>query len=105
MAQFDIFQNPDIRTKSRTPYLMDIQSDQLSILATRIVVPLLLRAGQSGQPIEKIHPVLRIGGSEYIAVVSEMAAIRVSALGAYTASAASERQNIIAACDLLLTGF
>lgn len=105
MAQFDIFQNADPQTKTHTPYLMDIQSDQLSVLATRIVVPLRPRTERSRQPISRVHPSIQINETEYSAIVSEMAAIRLSTLGPYTASAASDRQAIMAACDLLFIGF
>lgn len=40
MPQFDVYANPSASTKRMYPYLLDIQSDTLSALATRIVVPL-----------------------------------------------------------------
>ncbi|PTL90906.1 hypothetical protein C6W88_14295 [Halomonas litopenaei] len=39
MPQFDVYANPSASTKRMYPYLLDIQSDTLSELATRIVVP------------------------------------------------------------------
>ncbi|MBS8269877.1 hypothetical protein DYI26_14250 [Halomonas litopenaei] len=36
---FDVFANPSAWTKRMYPYLLDIQSDTLSALSTRIVVP------------------------------------------------------------------
>ncbi len=105
MAQFDIFKNKDPRTKERTPYLMDVQAALLSALATRVVVPLRAAAGAKGPAITRLHPTIRIGNLDYIAVVSEMAAIPTGALGSFVASAQQDRQLIVAATDLLLTGF
>ncbi|TFW16866.1 hypothetical protein E4L98_22295 [Duganella callida] len=39
MGRFDIFANPG-RNRSNIPYLVDVQSNVISGLATRIVVPL-----------------------------------------------------------------
>jgi len=40
MAQFDVCTNPNPASAKRIPYLLDVQSDLLSSLATRVVVPL-----------------------------------------------------------------
>ena len=38
--QFDVFENPSLRTRDAYPYVVDVQSYLLSSLATRMVVPL-----------------------------------------------------------------
>jgi toxin CcdB len=38
--QFDVYPNPSPRMRAVYPYLVDVQSDLLSSLATRMVVPL-----------------------------------------------------------------
>ena len=40
MAQFDVYRNPSPATRSRMPFLLDVQAGVLDSLATRIVVPL-----------------------------------------------------------------
>jgi len=40
MAQFDVYRNAHPATRARVPYLLDVQSDLLETLATRVVVPL-----------------------------------------------------------------
>ena len=40
--QFDVFENPSPRMRDVYPYVVDIQSDLLSALATRMVVPLAI---------------------------------------------------------------
>jgi toxin CcdB len=105
MAQFDVFFNKDPRSKRRTPYLLDIQSDLLASLATRLVVPLRPRADATAPTIERLHPIVAMEVTPYVAVVSEMAAIPRVALGGRFSSLAGHRKAILDACDLLLTGF
>ncbi|MDO8318030.1 CcdB family protein [Rhodoferax sp.] len=38
--QFDVYANPSPRMRDVYPYVVDVQSDLLSALATRMVVPL-----------------------------------------------------------------
>ncbi len=38
--QFDVFENPSPRMRDVYPYVVDVQSDLLSSLATRMVVPM-----------------------------------------------------------------
>jgi len=40
VAQFSVHENPDPRTKGDVPFLLDVQSNVLSVLASRVVVPL-----------------------------------------------------------------
>ena len=40
MAQFDVYRNANPATRTRVPYLLDLQSDLLDPLGTRVVVPL-----------------------------------------------------------------
>jgi len=45
MAQFDVHRNRDVHTRDLFPYLLDVQTDMLDRLATRVVAPLALAAG------------------------------------------------------------
>ncbi|MFO8043026.1 MAG: CcdB family protein [Alkalispirochaeta sp.] len=105
MAQLDIPINSDPRTKARTPLLLDVQTDLLSELATRLVVP--LRPGGIQEPwvISRLHPVITVGEERYVAVVSEMAGIPTTILGEIIADARDQRTEILSAIDLLITGF
>jgi toxin CcdB len=105
MAQLDIHINSDTRTKARTPLLLNVQADLLSELATRMVVP--LRPGGTQEPwvISRLHPVITVGGDRYVAVVSEMAGVPTTILGERIGHARDQRTEILAAIDLLITGF
>lgn len=105
MAQFDIYLNSDESTRDRTPYLLDVQADLLADLATRVVIP--LRAGSDEEPwaISRLHPVIVLEKQPYLAVVSELAAVPGSILGREVGDARRYRTEILAAIDLLITGF
>ncbi|WP_096031929.1 CcdB family protein [Caballeronia calidae] len=40
MARFDLYSNPSARSKANSPYLLDVQSDHLGDLISRVVIPL-----------------------------------------------------------------
>lgn len=40
MAQFDVFENPNVAQRAGFPYVIVLQSDQLDHLNTRLVMPL-----------------------------------------------------------------
>lgn len=105
MAQFDIYRNENPATRSRYPYVLDIQAELLSELPTRLVVP--LRDGTGTEPwiVSRLHPVLKLGDNTLIAVFSEMAAVPASILGNKVGDARVQRADLIAAMDLLVTGF
>ena len=39
MAAYPVFQNPNPSTNGAIPFLLDVQSEVLSVLGTRVVVP------------------------------------------------------------------
>jgi len=39
MAHFDVYRNPNPATRARIPYLLDVPSDLLDPLVTRVVGP------------------------------------------------------------------
>jgi len=102
MAQFDVHKNP---RGGAYPLLLDMQSDVLSRLATRAVVPMMTLKRYGAKPISRLNPTVKISGTEYILLVQELAAVPATALGPVVASLAGRRNDLIAACDLLLTGF
>lgn len=104
MARFDVHRNASRRSRDRVPYLLDVQADLLSSLATRLVVP-LIPAGEFGSPLEKLNPQVRVGGKAYIVATAEMAAISLKDLGEKTVSLESRSADILAAVDFLISGF
>jgi toxin CcdB len=105
MAQFDVYKNKEPKSRGRTPFLLDLQSDVLSVLTTRIVVPLRRFEKGKSAAVARLHPIIGIGGTDYIAVVSESAAVPSSILGEPAGTARDYRKSLIEACDLVFTGF
>ncbi|MBC7977701.1 MAG: CcdB family protein [Myxococcales bacterium] len=100
MAQFDVHRNP---RGGEFPLLLDIQADIVASLATRIVVP-LTRRKRTTRPIARINPLAMIEGVEFVLLFQELAAIPTSSLGPRISSLATQRAELVAAIDWLLTG-
>lgn len=104
MAQFDVYRNPNAATRARIPYLLDVQSDLLDPLTTRIVVPLCKPDVLSGKPAERLNPAFEVEGRKLLMLTPELAGVSRKALGEQVTNLAAERAAIIAALDLVLTG-
>jgi toxin CcdB len=102
MAQFAVHANRNPRTREAIPYLLDVQSDLLSVLATRLVVPLYR---PSGRNLAKLTPEVRFQGQSLVAMVPEMAGVPGRDLGPPVGEVAAYRNQLLGAIDLLLTGF
>lgn len=103
MAQYDVHRNRDPRSAALIPFLLDVQSDLLETLATRVVVP-LVDAGQFGPPAQRLNPVFQVEGRAVVLSVAELAGVPKAVLGERVASLADRRSEITAAMDLLLLG-
>lgn len=78
MARFDVFHNTG-RSKLNTPYLLDIQSDHLEALGTRVVIP--LRRSDRVPPLklpQDLLPLFLIDGVDCLLDVPQLGAIPAS---------------------------
>jgi len=105
MGQFAVHAHPDPGTRARIPFLMDIQSDLLSVLATRLVVPLYRREAAGLMTMSRLTPTLRFQDLDLVAMVPEMAGVPRRLLGDPLGEVPSLRAGIIQALDLMATGF
>ena len=103
MAQFDVYLNPNAATRKDIPYLLDVQSDLLDTLATRVVVPLVF-AKEMGLAAKHLNPQFKIKGTAVVMSTAELAGISNRSLGNKIASLMNKSDEIIAALDLLFTG-
>ena len=104
MNQFDVLANPFPRSRERQPFLVALQSDLLArALDTVVVAPLEPMA--SGKFVDRLNPQVVVDGQPFALIAQEIATVRKAALGARRGSVAAERDKIIAALDLLFTGF
>jgi toxin CcdB len=102
MAQFDVYKNIDVKTRTDIPYLLDIQADLFDVLATRVVIPLCL-ASKFGKPAKKLNPHVKINGKTLILSTAELAGVPKKILGTPVTSLHSHRYDIINALDFLFT--
>lgn len=99
MARFDVYENPD-----GEGLLLDIQTDLLSHLNTRIVVP-LLPASISPKPAKTLNPCFTLFDESLVMNSQFMAAVPVNILCKPVGSLANHRDEIVAAVDFLMQGF
>ena len=105
MPQFTVYRNKNPGSKSTYPLLVDMQSDLLEDLQTRVVISLTKAVALTKKPLTHLTPALAFDGEEYVLMTPQLAGIGRTELGAAVGSLANERQSIIAAMDFLLMGF
>jgi toxin CcdB len=105
VAQFGVYRNKNPRTKSAFPLLVDVQSDLLEPLNTRVVIPLTAVAALMRKPVSHLTPEVTFDGERYVLMTPQLAGISRADLGPQAGSVAEDRQKILAALDFLLTGF
>lgn len=103
MAQFDVYLNKSLKSKKEIPFLLDIQSDLLSALNSRIVVPLINK--NFIKPIKYLNPILMVENNAVIMSTAELASTPISSLDQKIISIKEQRNEIVSALDFLITGF
>lgn len=105
MARFDVYANPGSHA-STTPYLLDVQSDLLDGLDTRMVVPLRsLNAFPKVKLSTRLTPVLTIRGEDLLMETPKMGAVPLRVLKNPVTSLSSAQAQISAALDFLFQGY
>lgn len=104
MAHYSVYRNDNPRTRADFPLLVDVQADLLAALRTRVVVPLVRLSDTPMQPIDRLTPIVEVNGERYLLLAPQLAGVPAATLGTPVASLASQREAIVAALDLLLTG-
>ena len=104
MGQFSVFRNKNPRSKTVFPFLVDVQSDLLDDLQTRVVIPLTKAPELAKKPISTLSPLVEVHGHKYVLLTPQLAGISTSDLGAEVASIVEHRDAVIAALDCLITG-
>lgn len=99
MAKYDVFPNP-----SGDGFLLDVQTDLLSDLNTRVVVPLLPKS-KSPKPATRLNPTFVIDGEQVVMVTQFLAAVPVGMLKSSTHTLSQDFDKITVAIDMLIQGF
>ncbi len=104
MPQFAVHKNTNTATSTAVPFLLDVQSDLIAELGTRVVVPLYTASAMKGKALKTLTPTFEIAGKQYVMVTPQLAGIAKKQLGIQVAELSAQRDEIIAALDLLITG-
>lgn len=104
MAQFDIYVNPHLASRSFVPYVVDVQSDLIDQLSTRLVM-LLSRVGVTQPRLpSNLCPVVKVD-DERLSLLAYMAApVSACLLKKPVASLRYRVSEISAALDAVASG-
>lgn len=96
--QYDIYRRPN------GTLVVDVQHTLLEDLATRVVVPLIIKT--KGAPESRsLNPGVSFGGKDYFIGTQFLATATLAELGPNIGDIRHMRDEIIRALDLLFTGF
>jgi toxin CcdB len=101
--QFDVLANPDPVEAKHRPYLVVLQSDLVSGLTSAVVAPLVPLDLMKGA--DRLNPIVPVEGREFWLATQELFAVDQRFLRGKVATLSDQRDKIVAALDMLFTGF
>lgn len=102
--QFDVYANPSPRSKVAYPYVVDVQSNLLNSLNTRLVIPLATTALASSSIPKRLCPVFVIAGQSLMLIPFESSAISKSLVKKKVATLKANSHEILSALDAVFSG-
>lgn len=99
MGQYDVYV---IQPGNR--YVVDVQSDLIDGLSTRLVVPLIPLA-TAPQRIKWLNPLFQIEGQDYVMATSLMASVTKDRLNSVKTNMLDRHDDISRAIYMLFQGF
>ena len=99
MARYDLYRNSE-----GNGYLLDVQSNLLEGLSTRVVVP-LIPPNTAPVPGRRLNPTFTIDGKDHVMVTQFMSALTASELPDAEGNLSRHHDDIAAALDMLFQGF
>ncbi|HHJ34681.1 MAG TPA: plasmid maintenance protein CcdB [Gammaproteobacteria bacterium] len=104
MEQFTLYKNENKNSKKAYPYFIDVQSDLLSDLNSRVVIPLSTQKALNNINAKKLCPVIEIDEKTFVLLTHQMTSVPCSILKKKVTTLEHYRYEILGAIDLLLTG-
>lgn len=105
MSQFTLYENTDKTTKKAYPYFLDVQTDLISVLNSRIVIPVIPAANLEREAPKRLCPTFQIDSNEYALLTHQLTSVPASILKHPVENLEVFRGEIINAIDLLISGF
>ena len=104
MARFSVYENTGEHAKT-TPFLLDVQTDLLSGLDTRVVIPLRKASLYKVKLPQDLMPIFSIKGSDFALETPKMAAVPSKILKKEIGNLKSQQHLVMTAIDRLFHGF
>lgn len=99
MAQYDVY-----RLRHGDSYVLDCQSDIWSHLQSRFTIP-LVPADSDVRSVSRLTPTFQLRGERLMLATMLASTVRQSDLADRVGSLDSQRDRIIAAIDMLVSGY
>jgi toxin CcdB len=104
MAQFDVFENPNVAQREAFPYLVSMQSEQLDHLATRFMMPLQRLSAAPRSAPRRLSQTVVVGDEAVYLAAHLCAPFPARVLRKPVASLAREAAVFIDALDAIVAG-
>ena len=104
MPQFTVYKNENKSSKKAFPYFIDVQTDLLETLNSRIVIPLSPVKNIKKDAVSGLCPVFEIEKDSFVLMTHELTSVPISNLKNAVTSLTNSRSEIISAIDLIITG-
>jgi toxin CcdB len=104
VPQWDVYANANPRTRTDVPFLVDVQSDLLSGLRTRFVVPLVAPTRRLPGLPERMSPTFEIAGQRVLLVPHEAGPVDAGQLRRPVSNLRDQAHRLIDAIDTVIRG-
>ena len=102
MPQFDVYKHAiDATTHA---LLLDIQSDLIGIIDTRVVVP-LVPAARAPSAATRLNPTITVNARHYVALFQDIQSVDRDTLGTRVANVSKHGYDVTNALDFLFHGY
>lgn len=104
MAQFDVYRNPSQRQRETMPYMVNVQSDLLDSLPTRLMMPLARPSLVPASIPRSLCPPADFDGERFHLLAQQASPFRTRDLGKPLGSVSGSASDIVAALDAVISG-
>lgn len=104
MSQYTLYKNENKNTEKAYPFFVNVQSDLLDELNSRIVIPLSPHKTLKQTNAQKLCPIIDIEEGRFVLLTHQMTTVPKSIIKKEVTSLEKYRYEILGAIDLLLTG-
>ena len=104
MRQFVAYRNRNKAAAGLYPFLLNVQSDLIRDMETRVVIPLLRAPSKRPPAPDRLSPLFELDGEKFVLMTPMIASVGIGVLGGEAHDLSRERATILAALDLLISG-